>query len=240
MEIKQTILQPFGAREELGNSTSNWTLGGGIIGSSGGGASLITIPTPNAGETATEWAARVTQLGLVASFVSSVPNSLGAEYNNKLEQSSPAVGTAVAAGSTVQWWSYVEYVAPGTTVTLTTGSVVNQSTQGMTAPLKGRAALVNVVGGEQGGTLYTSAATNGLVGKTITLSSDVNGTPGADGGELSYFAGQTFTITASSSGHQDEVPGMFPASDTIRVEWTASGPNYGFSQFTAGTATISA
>ena len=344
MEIKQTVLNPFGAREELINSTSGWTHGGGVIGSPsvpepdlptdvttnwiiaqygaklflmnyawsllpsdlrenpsdyqvvitdivdpifsavngtyaitaavengpgslfdisglvlpvmqqsiastdgfGGSISIvhagsnITIPAPNAGETASQWAARVTQLGLVTSFVSSVPNSLGAEYNNKLEQSSPAVGTAVAPGSTVNWWSYAEYVAPGTVVTLTTSSVVSQSTQGMTVPLKGRATLVNVVGGEEGGPLFTAAASNGLVGKTVTFSSDVNGTPGADGGELSYFAGQTFTITYSNSMHQNEIPGMFPASDRIFLEWTASGPNYGFGQFTAGTATISA
>jgi hypothetical protein len=34
MEIKQTVLNPFGAREEFGNGDGNWVLGGGIIGGS--------------------------------------------------------------------------------------------------------------------------------------------------------------------------------------------------------------
>jgi len=161
------------------------------------------------------------------------------QNNGKVASQSPAAGTAVNADVEVTWTIY-NYVNPGTTVTLTSGSVVGQNTGGGMQPLKGRASLSNVVGGEEGSALYLAAASNGLVGKTITFSGNVSGTAGADGGELSYFAGQTFTITASSSSHQNAVPGMFPATDYVRVEWTASGPNYGFSQFTAGTATISA
>jgi hypothetical protein len=33
MEIKQTVLQPFGPREESGSNGSLWSMGGGIIGS---------------------------------------------------------------------------------------------------------------------------------------------------------------------------------------------------------------
>jgi hypothetical protein len=243
---------PLQPDDQRGENTLDPALDGHIIATSGyegfpgfvtGGVyddtvANVAVPVLT-GVLAATAATRLTNAGLVGNLLATTTDGATTQNNGKVASQTPTAGTVVNVGDTVDY-SLFEYVSPGTTVTLTSSSVVGQNTQGGMQPLKGRANLINAVGGEQGSALFLAAANNGLVGKTITFSSDVAGTAGADGGNVSYFAGQTFTITASSSNHNDAVPGMYPAQDAVRVEWAPSGPNYGFSSFTAGTATISA
>jgi hypothetical protein len=122
----------------------------------------------------------------------------------------------------------------GVTVSLNDLSTVSQSTSGGMAPLLGRARLVDVVGGEEGGALFTAAAANGLVGKTIAFSGDVATSSSAY--DVSGFAGQTFVITASSSSRSG---GPGPVRDRVNIDWAPVGTNqYQAQNFTAGTATI--
>lgn len=184
-------------------------------------------------------ASAITDAGLEYNTLTTTSNAGGAtaENNGLVSTQLPVAGTLVNTGTEVSYSVY-EYINPGLTSALTVTSQVTQSTMGGVSPLKGRAYLKNLAGGGQGSAAFLAAATNGLVGKTVSFSNDVAGSTGPDGGTAADIAGKTFTITASSSVHQEGIPGMFPTYDQIYLEWTAEGTNYGLGGFTAGTVTI--
>jgi hypothetical protein len=120
MEIKRTVLPPYGgSREEMGGGTSAWTYGRGVIGSPADGVvvpNLIGLTASQAGEA-------LENVGLVFSFTNT---SIGATEGNNgtVGSQSPNPGTLVNAGSTVAF-SRFDYVAPAALVGPTNNWVIN-------------------------------------------------------------------------------------------------------------------
>jgi beta-lactam-binding protein with PASTA domain len=106
MEIKQTVLPPYGgSREEMGGGASAWTYGRGVIGSPAEG-----VVVPNLiGLTASEALQALENVGLVAN--SSTRTSGATEGNDgTVASQSPNAGTLVNAGSTVAY-AVFDYVS---------------------------------------------------------------------------------------------------------------------------------
>ena len=107
MEIKRTVLPPFGgSREEMGGGASAWTYGRGVIGSPADG---VVVPDLT-GLTASEALEALGNVGLVSS--ASAKTSGATEGNNgTVASQSPNPGILVNAGSTVVY-SVFEYIEP--------------------------------------------------------------------------------------------------------------------------------
>jgi hypothetical protein len=106
MEIKRTVLPPYGgSREEMGGGTSAWTYGRGVIGSPADG-----VVVPNLiGLNASEALEALENAGLVSS-VSNTASGATEGNDGTVGSQSPNPGILVNAGSTVVY-SIFEYVA---------------------------------------------------------------------------------------------------------------------------------
>jgi hypothetical protein len=111
MEIKRTVLPPFGGpREESGANGSLWSMGGKIIGSPADGVVVPNI----VGLSTIEAIDLLTSLGLAHDTGQSIYVGATQENNGMVASQSPTAGTLVNIGSTVVYssFSYSSSVVP--------------------------------------------------------------------------------------------------------------------------------
>lgn len=114
MEIKRTVLPPYGGpREESGANGSLWSMGGKIIGSPGAEDNGVAVPNL-IGLTASEALEALQDVGLVSGFSPNTgTTTVGATAGNDgtVYGQSPTPGTLVNAGSIISY-AVFDYVAP--------------------------------------------------------------------------------------------------------------------------------
>ena len=111
MEIKQTILPPFGGpREESGSNGSLWSMGGGVIGSPGAEDNRVAVPNLIGLSSS---AAQNLLISIGLNWGETPPTAMGAteQNDNTVAFQSISAGTLVNPGTTVVYYLY-DYASP--------------------------------------------------------------------------------------------------------------------------------